>query len=213
MKKHFFTGLVVLLPILITIFIVNLIQNVLTGPFEKIVSLVLHQIGLLKDGFGIFSQKQMISGISKVLILVGLAGFILLVGIFTPRTFAQNLFERFEQFLEKIPFVNTLYRICKEFIHAFMNPQVSNYNLPAFVPYPSEDAKSLGLVMNEFTSDILGQENQEFAVVIIPCTPNPTTGVLCIMDKNDIDYHDVPASEALTFIMTLGNKTNEKTGK
>lgn len=204
MKRCFFTGLVVILPILITFLVVRFLVNFLTDPFEKFVRYILSHFDFYSNGLWILDHNQIIYLISKVLILGGLLLLIFLLGLLSRIAILEAAFTLFEKLVKKIPVIRSVFRICKEMTNAFLSPKAEGTNQPALVPYPSEEQKSIGLIMSEFTSDLLGNDSDEFAAVLIPCTPNLTTGILCIFSKQDVCPIQMSANDAFAFIMAFG---------
>lgn len=204
MRKCFFAGLAIVLPLVITYVVLAFLIHQLTGPFEKLIEYILKHFSLLPDGFAIFTHKQVIDFISKLLILVGFFLIIYLLGVLSQIGICAPLFRWGNAFLEKIPIVRSVFRVAKEVTGAIFTNKPEKASQPAFVPYPTEDQKSMGLVMSEFTGDLFERANEEFVVVLIPCTPNPTTGVLCIFSKSDIVPSGMNSNEAFSFLMSFG---------
>lgn len=116
MKKYLITGLVTLLPVVVTIAIVIFLVNFLTQPFIGIVQNFLSHFNLLNKGFLFFSPEKILTYTSKFLILVVLFGFTLLLGMVARWFFIHSLLNLADSLLQKIPVVNTVYKTSQDII-------------------------------------------------------------------------------------------------
>jgi uncharacterized membrane protein len=205
MKKLFATGLVLLLPFLITYLILGYFISFITNPFDWLVDKILDQFNLFEQGFAIFSKKQVTHAVSKCLVLVLFIFFIFLVGFAAHRYSARLLNTWLDGFVGKIPFINKIYAASKELTTVVFTPRDDAVRQPALVPYPSPDEKAIGLLIQNSSSDALADVASEFSLVLIPCTPNPTVGYLCLFPKEQVTLLDLKSEEAMKFLLSCGS--------
>ena len=114
MKKYFLTGLVTLLPLAVTIWILHFVVRFLTKPFIGIVDTLLGEWTI--GPFGIISSEQLVQIVSEILILIALFVFTLLLGFVARRYFFRKLISWGDLLLHKIPLVNKVYKTSKDIV-------------------------------------------------------------------------------------------------
>src|SRR3990167_5523946 len=110
MKKYFLTGLVTLLPLAVTLWLIISIVHFLTKPFMGFMTNLVKQL----PHYGILTSSQGIRILSEVFILIGLFLFILFLGCIARWFFFHSLIKLGDRILERIPLVNKVYKTSKE---------------------------------------------------------------------------------------------------
>lgn len=205
MKKHFVVGLIILLPLAITYLVFKFIINLITHPFEEFVTTLL----LDYQGFGIITHEELITIISKILIIVFLFGLILFVGFIGRWFLFRTLFYIFDRILHTIPVINKIYLACKDFTEAIFSPKAGSFNRVVLIPFPSAGQLSVGLVANEFQNDVITSQGEAYLSVLIPGTPNPTIGFLLMFKKSSVIECNITVQEALKYVMSCGSALPE----
>ena len=199
MRKVFFTGLIILLPLTITIIIIRFFLNLVTGPFEKLTHSFLTQFSFFQNG----SNQPLMHIISIVLIILAGVLALSLIGFIT-RIFASRSFIHMgDRILRKIPLVKGIYTACKDFTDGLFSPKSGSFTQVVLFPFPSKGKIGIGLVTSEFSSNIEGEEKM-YASVLIPGTPNPMTGFLLVLPKTSLTYLSISVDEALKYMMSCG---------
>lgn len=122
MKKYFFTGLALLLPVAVTIGIVVFLINLLTTPFLGITHSFLEHLNLFQSGFLLLDKEQTIFLLSQILILFILFVGTILLGMLT-RWFVVNYFLTLcDALIQRIPLINTIYKASREMIGGIFSP-------------------------------------------------------------------------------------------
>ncbi|NNM43849.1 MAG: DUF502 domain-containing protein [Chlamydiae bacterium] len=204
MKKYFITGLIILLPIAVTVAVIVFLVNFLTEPFLGIASSILKEFNLLNHGFLFLSPEQVLRYTSKFLILITLFGATLLLGAITRWFFITTLLHLSDKILHKIPVVNTVYKTTQEIIKTLLVSDKNSFKQVVMVAFPRPDVYVIGLVAREapkICSDITGEE---MISVLVPTTPNPTTGFLMMFKQKDLLYLDMKPEQAIKFIVSCG---------
>jgi uncharacterized membrane protein len=204
MKKYFVTGLVILLPLAVTIAIAGFLINFLTQPFIGMVSDVLARFDIVNTGFLIFSPEQTIKYGSQILILVLLFLVTLGLGIVTRWFLINALFRLGDKILHRIPVVNTVYKTSQDIIKTLFATDKSAFKQVVMVPFPRPDVFALGLIARESPSMCSAAAGKDLISVLIPTTPNPTTGFLLMYEKKDIIFVDMKAEDAIKYIVSCG---------
>lgn len=201
MRKHFVTGLIFLLPLALTIAIVIFLMNLLTKPFIDVVKSLLGSLGLFNQGFWFLSSAQVIQIVSQIFVLIFLFTMTVLLGIFTRWVLFHYLFRMGEYILHRIPLVNTIYKTTQEVIKTIFANNTRSFKQVVLLPFPSEFTFAVGLVTRE---NLEGISLEDRVAVFVPTTPNPTSGFLMMVRKQDVIYLDMKVEEALKYVISCG---------
>mgnify|MGYP001772896119 CR=1 FL=1 len=190
LTKHFITGLLLFIPVWITLYIVwlffKLISNI-AAPF----------ILAFMFFFKIPENEFFVRLISFFLSLF----FIYLFGLVTNTIIGKNILKSIENIFIKFPIVNDIYVTSKKLVNFFTEYKGIKGNKVVIVEYPRKGIYSLGIVTVE-TEDKFG--------VFIPSTPNPTTGYLVFFPKEEIKPTTINVDEALRIIVSGGIMSSQE---
>ncbi|MBI5863343.1 MAG: DUF502 domain-containing protein [Planctomycetes bacterium] len=216
------TGLLVILPIYVTYWLVRFVFELMRDSSKWIVELV------LRSRFGQpFIERWHVSledierklghvptpaevvdslpnsvqwGVAIFSVLLTL--FLLyIIGLMTANIAGRRLLGLFEQVVDRVPLVKTVYRATKQILTAFSGEQSQNFQRVALIPLFSREVKSLGFVTNTFTEPSTGEE---WCTVFYFTTPNPTTGYLLILKRSEITELDWSVEDAVRTLMSGG---------
>lgn len=180
LSKYFLNGLIVLVPIAATGFVV-------TGVLQFTESLLGRHLPLHFPGIG----------------LLAVLGLILIVGWLSSYWILRRLLDYGEKLLTSIPVIKFVYNSVKHLSTAVFESQ-NLFKQAVLVPYPHAGARALGFVMTDLSQPIAGHLDEESACVFIPMSLNMTAGVNIILPKRDIIALDVTSESALQYILTAG---------
>lgn len=204
MKKHFITGLVILLPLTVTILVLGFLINLLTQPFIGLVSSFFSHWHIINRGFLFLTPEQLIRYGSQLLILITLFLITLFLGMITRWFFINALFRIGDRVLHKIPIVNTVYKTTQEIIKTIFVSDKNSFKQVVMAPFPYPGTYMLGLIAREAPDECSKKVNEELISVLIPTTPNPTTGFLVMYNKKDLFYLDIKPEDAIKAIVSCG---------
>lgn len=204
LKTFFVTGLILLLPLTLTLIVVSFIFNLLTGPFLGITNSILNHYGLFGNGFLFLNADQARSLLSQVLILVTLVASTILLGALARWIFFPYMVEMWEALINKIPFVKSIYKTSKDLIQTLFTPSSNAFKKVVMVRFPNQTTQAIGLVSTESVGIESSALNGEHIVVFVPTTPNPTSGFLIIVNKADVVPLDMKVEEAFKYIISCG---------
>jgi uncharacterized membrane protein len=204
MKKHFITGLVILLPLAVTIAVLIFLVNFFTKPFIGIVSKFICEVPWLQHGFFFLSQTQIIEYTSRIIILILL--FLSTVGLgILARWFFMNAFLGVcDKILHRIPIVNTVYKTSQDIIKTIFVSDKNSFKQVVMVPFPRPGVFVLGLIARESPPACSRATQTDLISVLVPTTPNPTTGFLLMFKKEDIIFVDIKPEDAIKYIVSCG---------
>lgn len=205
MRKCFFAGLITFLPIIVTYIVVIFCIGIITAPFEKLTAFLLLKTHLFDDGMGFLTQEQAISLISKLFILLMILAVIFATGFIAARVMFHSWGHYLDNLLRKVPVIKTIYTPSKELVYNFFNPPLDTIRQSVLIRFPSSDQITVGIATGEFTAQLQNTQKapQQYVSVFIPSTPNATNGYLCSFEKSTVRQLDIPADEALKYVMSL----------
>jgi len=186
-RNNFIAGVVILIPIGITIY--------LTLFFIKISSEILPK--------EINPNHYLPYNIPGLEILISIF-LITLIGWLSLSFIGKRLFDLFENILNKIPILRTIYSAVGQLIETFTKSKSGKKNV-VLIEYPRKGIWAVGFATNENTGEIKKKTGQELVNVFVPTTPNPTSGFLIMFPKNEVIYLDLSFEEASKFIVSAGS--------
>ena len=186
-RNNFIAGVVVLIPIGITIY--------LTLFFIKISSKILPK--------EINPNHYLPYNIPGLEILISVL-IITLIGWVSLSFIGKKLFDLFENILIRIPILRTIYSAVGQLIETFAKTKSDKKNV-VLIEYPRKGVWAVGFATRENTGEIKKKTGQELINVFVPTTPNPTSGFLLMFPKNDVIYLDLSFEEASKFIVSAGS--------
>lgn len=204
LKKNLLTGLVILLPIAVTIALLGFLINLFTAPFVDLVSSFLMKFHITPEGFFFLSSEDVVKYISKILILICLFLIVVLLGILTRWFFVHSLLTLTDKLLKKIPVVNTVYKASQEITKTLFKPDQTAFKQVVMVPFPRKDTYALGLVSRDAPDICNDATGSKMISVLVPTTPNPTSGFLLMYEQKDLIYLEMKPESAIKYIISVG---------
>ena len=185
-RNYFITGVVVLIPIGITVYLTLFIVKI----SSKILPKELNPNHYL---------PYSIPGV-EIIISIFLITFI---GWLSLSFIGRRLLKIFEDILKRIPILRTIYSAITQMIETFTKSEGNARNV-VLVEYPRKGSWAVGFATKENTTGISDKIKQNLVNVFIPTTPNPTSGFLLMFPKEDVIYLDITFEQASKFIVSAG---------
>lgn len=203
-KKCFTTGLAILLPSLLTLMIVIFFINLVTTPFLEPVKALISQLDLFQHKLHLGESSALITGVSKVLVLLLLFGFILFVGSIGKFIFIDYLIQWGDSVFHKVPYINKIYKVFQDVIRNIFSSSSKSFSQVVFVPFPNNKNFSIGLVTCESVVIQNFKHKEEWVSVFVPETPNPSAGFLLFVKKKQLVFSNMKVEEAMKFVVSCG---------
>ena len=189
-KRYFFTGLLISAPIgatiYITIFIVEFIAGLVPDRFNP--------NGLLPEIIG-----YKIPGLE---LIIAFLSFIL-IGLIFSTLFGKAILGYFDNLITRIPLAGNVYKAIKQITETFSNTD-SAYQKVVLIEYPRKDIYAIGFMTGETKGEIKERPKIEMVNVFVPTTPNPTSGFLLFIPKDDIVELDMSVEDAIKLVVSAG---------
>ena len=211
-KKYFFTGLALLLPAVLTIWIISFFINLLTRPFLNIVEEVLRYYDLLDQPFLFLSAEQFLHLFSKALVILILVGITFLLGFLTKVFVTNALIKLGDRTIHKIPLINRIYKAAQDVVKTLLNKERTSFSQVVYVPFPQTGSYSIGMVTRDCLDEDSDEEHAGLISVFVPATPNPTMGFMLFFKREQLIFVDMKVEDALRTIISCGaifKKSNE----
>ncbi len=181
LRQYFISGLIAILPITVSFWILALVFNFLDSILGKPITKL---IGFRLPGLGL------------VLIVV----FLLLVGIFARNVIFSHISQAVDRLIARTPLLRDIYVPIKDIIKNIANNQSSNFKQAVLIEYPRKGLYSVGFIIKENVRiDDVRKE-----VIFIPTTPNPTSGFMVYASADDYKRLDMSVDTALKTVISLG---------
>lgn len=204
MKKYFVTGLVILLPLALTLAIVLWVFNLLTEPFVGAISALFSHYHLLENGFLFLKASQIQLIISKIIILALLFFFTVFLGTIARLFFFSYLMNTWNYLIQRIPLIRSVYKTCQDVINTIFTSSNNSFKQVVMVPFPNTSTYTIGLVTRDDLPSFKANDTSKNIAVFVPTTPNPTSGFLVIFKEADLIYLDMPVESAFKYIISCG---------
>ncbi len=186
-RNNFIAGIVVLIPIGITLYLTLAIVNISSKILPKEIN----------------PNNYLPYNIPGIEIIIALL-LITFIGWLSLSFIGKKLLNIFDNILNKIPILRTIYSAFTQMLETFTKSEVNKKNV-VLVEYPRKGTWAVGFATNKNTGEIKNKIGQEVINVFVPTTPNPTSGFLLMFPKNEVIYLDISFEEASKFIVSAGS--------
>lgn len=204
MKKHFITGLVIVLPLVLTLVILSFLLKLLTKPFEGIAVSLLEHFNLLGQSFLFFNSKQVLNYFSQMLIIVVLFLLTLLMGFLARWFFFHEIIKLSDWAMHRIPLINKIYKASQETVTTLFSSQSRTFREVVLVPFPHFGGRSLGFVTADRLHEKSHEQYQNMITVFVPGTPNPTVGLLILYRRDQVVPLNLSVEQAIKCVISCG---------
>ena len=186
LRNYFITGVVVLVPIGITLYFTKFFISV----SSKLIPSEINPNSYL---------PFLIPGLEIVLAVI----FITLIGYLSLSFIGKKILQLFNDLLKRIPILRTIYSAIGQMAET-LAPKRKSKKSVVLIEYPRKGSWAVGFATKDNKGEISKRTQQNLVNVFVPTTPNPTSGFLLMFPKEDIVYLDMSFEEASKFIVSAG---------
>ena len=197
-RRNLLTGIVTLIPILVTIFVFSFFLELLSDIGRPKVVVLANAVRPISPDLATWLID--LPWLSSALAIVLTLGMFYLLGWSMTRLMGRQMVLAFEHGLRRIPLVTTVYGATKKLIDAFQTKGDKDQKV-VLIEFPHARMKTVGLVTRHFTDEDTGEE---LAAVYVPTAPNPTGGYLEIVPVAELVPLDWTVDEAMAFVLSGG---------
>jgi uncharacterized membrane protein len=186
-KKYFITGLLIWVPLVITVWVLGVLVATLEGFVPNFLS--------AESLFGVD-----IPGFRFVLVIL----VVLLTGVFAANLLGRTLVDAWEKIVGRIPLVRSIYNSVKQVSDTVLAPNGQAFRKAVLIQYPRLGSWTIAFQTGTPSGEVAEHLQGEHVSVYIPTTPNPTSGFFLMMPRSDvIDLH-ISVDAALKYVVSMG---------
>jgi uncharacterized membrane protein len=189
LKKYFITGLVLVVPISLTLYLLVVIFNFIDNILGRFLNVYLERT------WGVH-----IPGIGFVLFFM----ILILVGLLASRFFGYRLFLQIEKWFSGLPLIKTIYPTLKQIVLFISAQKEFGFKRVVLIEYPGKGMWSLGFLTNEGFKKVDEAMGKEMAAVYVSTVPGPLTGNIVFVAKDELKFPDIEIGDALKIIISGG---------
>jgi uncharacterized membrane protein len=196
-KNYFITGLLVWLPLAITVWILLWLVGMLDGIFLAVLGAadaVIPGMHLLAD------QLRHVPGLGVILVAVVIFG----TGVFVANMFGQWWVRQWDKMFTRIPVVRTIYTSVKQVADTLFSGSGNAFSKALLVQYPRQGSWTIAFLTGKPGGEVASHLQGEFVSVYVPTTPNPTSGFFLMMPRADVVELKMSVDDALKYIISMG---------
>ena len=199
LRTYIITGLLIWIPLGITIFVIKLLVNLMDNtilllpPAWRPVAL----FGFDIPGLGIV--------ISAMVIFI--------TGFFLTNLAGRRIIGFWEDLLDRIPLVRSIYSSVKQVTSTILSSDSNTFNEVLLIEYPRKGIWTVCFKTNNSPKIFSDATGHDLITVFVPTTPNPTSGFILLIPKDEVKKMDMDVEDALKLVMSLGVVTPERSAK
>jgi uncharacterized membrane protein len=190
LRNYLIGGLLIWVPIMITVWVVRFLSGILDQSL-----LLLPPPWRPEALFGTY-----IPGLGIILSLL----ILFFTGVLVKNLFGGQMVAGIESLVRRIPVVGAVYSGAKTFSETVLSDKGESFKQVVMVEFPRRGVYSIGFITSLDLDEVQARTAQEVTCVFVPTTPNPTTGFLVLIPKDEITHMDMSVDEAFKMLLTLG---------
>jgi len=189
-RNYMIGGLLIWIPIMITVWVVRFLSGILDS------SLVLLPPSWRPEAvFGTY-----VPGVGIVLSLV----LLFVTGVLVKNLFGGQMVAGLESLVRRIPVVGSVYGGAKTFSETVLTDKGRSFKQVVMVEFPRKGIYSIGFITSHELEEAQAKTEQVVTCVFVPTTPNPTTGFIVLVPRDEVVIMDMTVDEAFKMLLTLG---------
>jgi uncharacterized membrane protein len=193
-RRYFLTGILALLPVGITAWVLVKVFTAVDGTVKPWVA---RWLGYEVPGLGFL-----------VTIL-----FVILVGVFASNIIGRTIIHWFEQSFAKVPLISKIYIAVKQIGEGVIGSRKNLFERVVLFEYPRKGSWAIGFVTSVHRGPLVQRTGKEFFHVFVPTTPNPTSGFLLFLPAEDLIELDISVEDGLKLVISGGAVTPDRIGE
>ena len=198
MKKYVIAGLLVWLPLAITIWVLGWLLGALDGVFAHVLSAT--QAVLPVGASADIDRLRHVPGLGVLVLVMGL----LLTGVFAANIFGQWWLRQWDALMGKIPIVKSIYNSVKQVSDTLFSSNGNAFREAVLVQYPRYGSWTIAFVTVKPSGEVAAHLPGDHVSVYVPTTPNPTSGFFLMMARADVLPLTMSVDEALKYVISMG---------
>jgi len=197
-RKYIVAGLLVWLPLAITVWVLSWLLGALDGVFAWVLSAT--QAVLPATMHERIELLRQVPGLGVVFMALAL----LLTGVFAANIVGQWWLRQWDRLMGKIPIVKSIYNSVKQVSDTLFSTDGNAFREAVLVQYPRQGSWTIAFVTGKPGGEVAAHLPGEYVSVYVPTTPNPTSGFFLMMPRADVHQLKMSVDEALKYVISMG---------
>jgi uncharacterized membrane protein len=197
-KKYLVAGLLVWLPLAITIWVFSWVLGALDGVFAWLLSA---SQAVLPDSLSAgIEELRHVPGLGVLVTL----SLLLATGVFAANMFGQWWLQQADRVLSRTPIVKSIYNSVKQVSDTLFSSNGNAFREAVLVQYPRAGSWTIAFITGKPSGEVAAQLPGEHVSVYVPTTPNPTSGFFLMMPRAEVHTLQMSVDEALKYVISMG---------
>lgn len=203
MKKSFSTGLIILLPFALSLWVLKYLFDLFTDPLYNLIENVLFWYEK-NQGMDPAQHDTLVHLFSRLAALVLTFFFIVALGYLGRKFFFHSLMKAANKLIFKIPIVGTLYRLTKDIAKAMLSSDQKTFKETTLIPFPSQETYSVGFVTGDVPSSLKQFIPSIDVTVFVPTAPHPISGYVLFCPRPSLHTVPISVEDTFKFLVSCG---------
>lgn len=201
LRGHFYAGLIVILPLFLTIFIINWMVNLIISItmesfFTTFINNAIKSLGI--------DDNIHLKWTIYILYLLSIIVFITFIGYITKNIIGKKITRQINKVIGKLPIIKHVYTTINQIVSLISSSKDGTFKKAVAVEYPRKGIYSIGFLTSEDNESISKATGKDLCNVFIPTSPNPTSGMYICVEKKDVTILDIKIDDAIKLIISGG---------
>lgn len=195
LRNAFVSGLLLIAPVGVTIIVINFLIQKIGIPTRQLLFFFIprNQANLIWLEYALY-----------FLAILGVALFITFMGWLSKLLIGRAIVNLFERIVDNVPFIRNVYNTVKQIRDTFVQQEKAVFQSSVIIEYPRKGVWALGFLTGVGKGEIQHRTASELVNVFVPTTPNPTSGFLLMVPRQEVHFLDMAIGDAMKLIISGG---------
>ena len=199
LRNSFIAGIILLAPLGVTIYVVNLLRKLIGAPVSKPIRSYLKLY--------VETLPNWVNPASEFIAILIVVVLITLLGFLSNYFLGKLIVGTAERIIHAVPFINTVYKTVKQIVSTFSKQQKAVFQQVVIIEYPRKGVYVAGFLTSRSKGEIQSKTGKTLLNVFVPTTPNPTSGFLLMVPEDEVTPLEMSVGDGMKLIISGGAVT------